>query len=326
MRSRSSRWRSSRAGTARAAGAGAGDRLPGVVLVTGASSGIGRATVLALARPGAVLAVCARGREALDAVAAEARLRGARVHVLPLDVGDDAAVEDAVAEVVRREGRLDAVVHCAAVVAYGDLTEVPADVYEQVVRTDVLGTANVARHALRRFRAQEAGTLVLLGSVLGHITAPWMSAYGLSKWAVRGLGRTLVVENRPYPRIHVRLVSPGGVETPVYRRAATYLGRHGKPPLPVYRPGTVAARVVAVLARPAAARRDTQVGWANPVMVAGFTLLPGVYDALVGPALRLLGLDRRQVADTSGNVDDLSADSDPTGDDAPARRRTRESR
>ncbi|MEJ5944013.1 SDR family NAD(P)-dependent oxidoreductase [Pseudokineococcus basanitobsidens] len=310
----------------RAAGTGGPEGLPEVVLVTGASSGIGRATALALARPGAALALAARGQQGLDAVAADCRARGARVSTHALDVGEDAAVEAAVAEVARREGRLDAVVHCAAVVAYGDLTEVPAEVFDRVVRTDVLGTANVARHALRRFRAQDAGTLVLLGSVLGQITAPWMSAYGTSKWAVRGLARTLVVENRPWRDVHVRVVSPGGVETPVYRRAATYLGRHGKPPLPVYRPGTVADRVLRVLARPAAAQRDTRAGWANPLMVAGFTLLPGVYDALVGPLLRLLGLDRRPVQDTEGNVMAPSERTDPDGRQEPARRRTRAAR
>lgn len=226
-------------------------------------------------------------------------------------------------------------VHSAAVVAYGDLTEVPAEVFERVVRTDVLGTAAVARHALRRFRAQGEGgrgegTLVLLGSVLGQVTAPWMSSYVTSKWAVHGLARTLQQENRPWRRVHVRLVSPGGVETPVYRRAATYLGRHGKPPLPVYDPATVADRVVRVLARPAAAQRDTRAGWGNPFLRLGFAALPGVYDAAVGPLLRLLGLDRRRVEDTPGNVLDPSpapsSPEDPTGRDELARRRTGTSR
>ncbi|WP_298988726.1 SDR family oxidoreductase [uncultured Pseudokineococcus sp.] len=300
--------------------------LPRVVLVTGASSGIGRATALRLARPGAVLALAARGREGLEAVAADCRAQGARATTHPLDVADDDAVAACVADVVRREGRLDAVVHSAAVIAYGDLTEVPAEVFERVVRTDVLGTAAVARHALRRFRAQEEGTLVLLGSVLGQVTAPWMSSYVTSKWAVHGLARTLQQENRPWRRVHVRLVSPGGVETPVYRRAATYLGHHGKPPMPVYDPATVADRVVRVLARPAAAQRDTRAGWGNPFLRLGFVALPGVYDAAVGPLLRLLGLDRRRVEDTPGNVLEPSPDADPTSRDQLARRRTRTSR
>ena len=305
---------------------GGADDLPRVVLVTGASSGIGRATAVRLARPGAALALVARGEQGLAAVAAECRELGARVSTHPLDVADDAAVEACVADVVRREGRLDAAVTSAAVVAYGDFTEVPADVFERVIRTDVVGTANVARHALRRFREQGDGTLLLMGSVLGQIAAPWMSPYSTSKWAVRGFARGLVIENRPYRDVHVRVVSPGGVETPVYRRAATYLGRHGKPPFPVYAPETVADRVVRVLAKPATAQRDTRAGWANPVMVAGFTLLPGVYDAAVRPALWLLGIDRKRVADTSGHVFDPSERSEPQGVDAPARRRTRAAR
>ncbi|WP_299036348.1 SDR family oxidoreductase [uncultured Pseudokineococcus sp.] len=302
------------------------DDLPRVVLVTGASSGIGRATALRLARPGGVLALAARGEEGLAAVAAQCRELGARVSTHALDVGDDAAVEACVADVVRREGRLDAAVTSAAVVAYGDFTEVPAEVFDRVLRTDVLGTANVARHALRRFREQGDGTLLIMGSVLGQISAPWMSAYTTSKWALRGLARALVIENRPHRDVHVRVVSPGGVETPVYRRAATYLGRHGKPPFPVYAPETVADRVVRVLAKPASARRDTRAGWANPVMVAGFTLLPGVYDALVRPGLSVFGLDFRRVADTTGHVFTPSERAEPRGEDAPVRRRTRAAR
>ena len=329
--------RSSDGHAPRAVGQGAGPRgrlddLPRVVLVTGASSGIGRATALRLARPGAVLALVARGRQGLDAVATDCRARGADGEVHALDVGDDAAVGRAVADVVRRHGRLDAVVHSAATIAYGDVVDVPVETFDAVVRTDVLGSVNVARHAVRQLRAQadarpgDGGTVVLLGSLLGHIAAPWMGSYTVSKWAVRGLARTLVVENRPYPGIQVRLVSPGGVETPVYRRAATFIGRHGKPPFPVYAPETVAERVVGTLARPRAARRDQQVGWANPVVIAGFTALPGVFDTLVRPLLRVFGLDGRTVATTTGNVHTPSDRSDPTGDDAPRRRRTRDSR
>lgn len=315
--------------TAFAGSPGGGDGLPRVVLLVGASSGIGRSTALQLARPGAVLALAARGREGLEAVAAECRERGARVSVHPLDIADDGAVAACVAELVRLHGRLDACVHSAAIVAYGDFTEVPTEIFDRVVATNVTGAANVARHALRAFREQGEGTLVVVGSVLGKIVTPWMSSYSTSKFAIHAFVRALQIEQRSFPGVHVNLVSPGSVETPVYRRAATYAGRHGKPPWPVYRPETVASRVVRILAAPGAARRETRVGWANPVMVAGFTYLPGLFDVLVRPMMSVLGLDRRHVGDTTGNVlepSGTSPTSEGTATGAPARRRTRESR
>jgi hypothetical protein len=126
-----------------------------------------------------------------------------------------------------------------------------------------------------------------------------MSSYVTAKWAVHGLVRTLQIEARSEPGIAVSLVSPGGVDTPVYRQAGTYLGWHGRPPPPVDSPERVARAVVAAVARP---RRETSVGLGNPVAVLGFRLLPGAYDRLVTPLMRLGGISRDAAPPTSGNV------------------------
>ena len=271
-----------------------------VVIVTGASSGIGRATARSLAEQGDRLVLASRSAVGLDDVRRECEDRGASaVLVVPTDVGDRAAVDRLFAAAVTRFGRVDAVVHAAAVLAYGRFEEVPADVFDRVQLTNVTGTANVARAALQTFAGQDTGRIVVLGSVVGKIAAPLMSSYVTSKWAIQGLVRTLQIEARKTPGVDITLVSPGGVDTPIYLLAGNYTGNGGRPPPPVDSPEKVARVVVRALARP---RREASVGAANAVIVAGFRLLPGVYDAIVSPLLERAALSRVPVPAGPGNV------------------------
>jgi NAD(P)-dependent dehydrogenase (short-subunit alcohol dehydrogenase family) len=131
-------------------------------------------------------------------------------------------------------GPIDGVVHAAAVLAYGRFVDVPQDVFDRTLATNITGTANVAREALHLFQVQESGSLVVLGSVLSKMAAPLMSPYGTSKWAVHGLVRTLQIEAREMTGITISLVSPGGVNTPIYNQAGSYTGHPGHPPPPVF--------------------------------------------------------------------------------------------
>jgi short-subunit dehydrogenase len=273
---------------------------PRTVIVTGASSGIGRATAHLLADQGARLVLAARSPESLELTRQECVGRGAAgVLVVPTDVADADEVERLFARASGELGTVDGVVHAAAVLAYGRFVDVPRDVFDRTLATNITGTANVARQALRTFQVHERGSLVVLGSVLSKMAAPLMSPYGTSKWAVQGLVRTLQIEARQMPGIEVSLVSPGGVNTPIYDQAGSYTGHPGHPPPPVYSPERVARRVVAALDQP---ERDANVGVANRLMVLGFRALPGVYDGLVGPMMRLLGQSRAAVDDHPGNV------------------------
>ena len=272
-----------------------------VVLVTGASSGIGMATALALAERGEHVALLARSEDPLDRVARSCQDAGAAsVTVVRADVGRDEEVRWAVEAVVAENGRLDAVVHSAGVVAYGRTEEVPVDVVDGVLRTNVSGAFNVVRHVLPGMRARDRGTIVLVGSVIGHIAVPTMSPYVVSKWAVRALARQLQLENRDRDGIHIAYVAPGGVDTPIYLQGASTLGMVGRPPPPVDPPERVAAAILRLLDRP---RAQTQVGYANGVIRLGFAALPRVYDRLVGVLFPIAALDRTTApARTDGNV------------------------
>ncbi len=272
-----------------------------VVLVTGASSGIGEAVCLAAAARGDHVVLLARGRGALERVAEQCdRLGAASTLVTPADIGDDAAVAAAVSVAVARHGRLDVVVSCAGVVAYGSLAEVPADVFDGVITTNVLGPVNLARHVLPVLRDQDAGSVVLVGSVIGHAAVPDMAAYVVSKWGLRGLVRQLRVDNRDRPGIRIGYVAPGGVDTPIYLQAATYGDSVGRPPFPVASPERIANRVLAAADH---AWRGGQVGIANQVIRLGFRTVPWAYDRLVGPLFAVAAQDQvTPVVRGPGNV------------------------
>ncbi|MBL8928640.1 MAG: SDR family NAD(P)-dependent oxidoreductase [Kineosporiaceae bacterium] len=275
-------------------------RLHGrVVLITGASSGIGRATALRLARAGARLVLVARSADELEDVVRECRSVAASSLPVVADVADPGDVERAMQAAETEFGGLDAVVHSAGVAGYGRLEQIPAEVFDAVVRSTFTGTVTVLRAAVQRFRARREGRIVVLGSVLGQIAVPQMSPYVASKWGVHGLVRSTQQELRDEPDVHLSLISPAGVDTPIYTRAATYLGRHGRPVPPVRSADSVAAQVVRALVAP---RREIR-GITSSALVAAFRLAPAAFDAVAGPALRAVGMSRRDgVPPTPGNA------------------------
>lgn len=217
------------------------------------------------------------------------------------DIGDPGAADDLVARVLGRHGRIDVLVHTAAVMGYGSVEEMPAEVFTAVVDTAVHGTVHLARAVLPVMRAQHAGTFIGVNSLLGSVTVPRMGAYAASKWGQRAVLRTLQQETRDEPGVSVCIVSPGSVNTPIYYQAANYTGHVVRPPWPVLAPERVAAAIMRLADRP---RRHVSVpvGPGNPLIIAGFRLLPLVYDRLVGPLLRLAVLSRTRLRPTSGTV------------------------
>lgn len=195
-----------------------------VVAITGASSGIGRETALRYSARRARLVLAARSEGALRDVADECRAAGAdAVVVAPTDISDAAQVRDMFDLAIEMFGHVDVAAQCAAITAFGRFEDVPPEVFDAIIATNLLGAANVARTALQHFQERGAGQLVLVGSLLGVTAVPYQSAYVASKFAICGLVRALRQENRHLPGVRVHGIYPGPVDTPVYASAGNYL-------------------------------------------------------------------------------------------------------
>lgn len=255
------------------------------VVITGASSGIGRETALRYGRRHARLVLASRSEGALRRVADEAMDAGATdVVVHPTDISDAGQVQQLFDVAVDTFAHVHVAVQCAAITAFGRFEDVPPDVFEAVIGTNLLGSVNVARSALTQFHAQDAGQLVLVGSLLGVTAVPYQSAYVASKFAICGLVRALRQENRERPEVRVHGVYPGPVDTPVYRDAGTFSGQTPRVPPTADAPAVIAAAIVRAAERNHSSER--QVGWFNLPAIAAYRLLPNVFDALIGPLVR----------------------------------------
>lgn len=164
-----------------------------VVWITGGGSGIGRSLALAFAEEGATVAVSGRRQERLELVATEIEGKGGKALAVPCDVTDEASVESAVQRVVETFGRLDVAVANAGFSVAGKIEKLSAEDWRRQLDVNVVGLAMTARHSIPHLK-ENAGRLVLVGSVSGMIATPGIGAYSASKYAVRAIGQTLAVE------------------------------------------------------------------------------------------------------------------------------------
>ncbi|MCT7661115.1 SDR family NAD(P)-dependent oxidoreductase [Mycobacterium deserti] len=272
-----------------------------VVVIMGASSGIGKETALRYAHRRARLALAARSEETLRQVAAECRDAGAvDVVVQGTDIADADQVQRLFDMAIARYGRVDVVVQCAAITTFGRFEDVPVEVFDGVIRTNLLGAANVARSALNHFQQQQSGHLVLIGSLLGVTAVPYQSAYVASKFALCGLVRSLRQENRQVPGVKVHGIYPGPVDTGVYATASNFYGRTPRVPPTAVSPSTIVEAIVRATDRQTSSER--QVGWMNRPAIMAYRLLPSLYDAMVGPFLRAVAFTDEPTEASNGNA------------------------
>ncbi|WP_430781632.1 SDR family NAD(P)-dependent oxidoreductase [Actinoplanes sp. G11-F43] len=249
-----------------------------VVLVTGASSGIGRATALAFAGRGTSLVLASRSAPALAAVERDCVSRGARVLTVPTDIADPAAVDRLAGSAVERFGRIDVWVEAVAVGVAGPLTSAPVDEIRRLVDVNVFGTTLCARAAMTVFRKQDHGTLIIVGSLLSIFPNPMIPLYSMAKFAVRGLALNLRQEVAGHPRIRVGLVLPGPVDTPFFVRAANHTGRELRAIPPAYAPERLAATIVASARHP---RRQATAGVVGHLALAAYRIAPHLTETVV---------------------------------------------
>jgi 3-oxoacyl-[acyl-carrier protein] reductase len=209
-----------------------------VGLVTGAGRGAGFAIARALAGQGMAVGLLARGRERLDAAAAEIERAGGRALALVGDVRSWSDVEGRVAELVDRFGRLDLLVNNAAARGRGPAESVPLEEWRAAIETNLIGAYHCARAAIPHLRAAGGGWIIGIGSGAGRRGYAGMSAYSASKFGLLGLNESLAEELREH-RIKVSTILPGSIATGAHAPGARYI-----------EPEDVAQAVLALLAQP----------------------------------------------------------------------------
>lgn len=275
-------------------------RLEGsVVVLTGATSGIGRATAHAFAEHRARLVLAARDAEALDTVVRECAKRGGTALAVPTDITDADSIEHLADRAVATFGRIDTWVNAAAVLVVGTLDTLPVRDIDQLIATNVRGTLLAARAALKQFRRQEGGVLIDVSSVLGIVPNPYVPAYSMSKFAVRGLSLALHHARPQHPGVRVSVVLPGPMDTPMFDRAANHAGRRPRSVPPACAPERAAAAIVRCARRP---RRQVTVGASAKLIALGVRVIPSFTEWAVARYSGTMLLKRDPAPETEGGI------------------------
>jgi len=230
-----------------------------VIVITGASSGIGLTTARKAAKAGAAVVLVARNEQALQAVAEEINALGGRAHAVAADVGDAEAVEAAARAAIARFGGFDTWVNVAGVGLYGDLAKVSLADHEQLFRTNYFGVVHGSLEAVRHLKdKRDGGAVINVGSVLSDVAVPLLGAYSASKHAVKGFTDALRTELiRDGAPVSVTLVKPSSISSPFTDHARNYMDAAPKVPPPIYAPEVVADSILYAATHPV---RQTTVG------------------------------------------------------------------
>lgn len=268
-----------------------------VVVLTGASSGIGRAAALMFAARRAKLVLAARDGAALELVVKACEQRGAQAIAVPTDVRDEASLEALRDAAVDRFGRIDVWINDAAVYMMGPLESTPLEAVRDLLATNVMGVLQGARAALVQFRAQGHGTLINMGSLAGKTTYAQAGAYCASKHAVHAIHECLRQELIG-TGIDTCLIVPGTVDTPFFQHAANYSGREIIAMRPIVPPERVAAAIVACAEHP---KREVMVGLAPRLMTIFARIAPRLFERFQPKMIMRDHLGRAGVPSDPGN-------------------------
>src|SRR4051812_31268351 len=259
-----------------------------VVVITGASAGVGRATVRAFAQQGADVGLLARGLDGLEGARREVEAAGGRALVVPVDVADAAQVEAAAEQVERELGPIDVWVNNAMVSVFSPVSELLPDEVRRVTDVTYHGVVYGTMSALKRMRARNRGTIVQVGSALAYRGIPLQAAYCGAKHAIQGFTEALRCELlHDGSAVHVTMVQLPAMNTPQFEWVRSRLPRQPQPVPPIYQPEIAADAIVWAASH---RRRELSVGAPTAIAIWGNKVASGLADRY----LAATGFDAQQ--------------------------------
>lgn len=270
-----------------------------VIVITGASTGIGRATALKCAQQNTKLVLSGRREDALQALAQECEKLGGRALSVVADVTDNAQVEQLVQKAISHFGGVDVYVNNAAVTLFGRIEDAPYEAYRKVIDTNLFGYIHGARAVIPHFREKQKGSLINVSSMVGKIGSPYLSAYCISKSGILGLSDSLRMELQDVPGIHVSTVLPASIDTPLFQHSANFTGRAIKPMPPIYSADEVADAIVMLIQQP---QREVYVGGAGRRMSMLHTFFPALAERLFARQVSKTHFQDKPALQSPGNL------------------------
>lgn len=270
-----------------------------VVVITGASSGIGRATARAFAEQGARLVLAARNESALRDTAGECAMLGAHSLVLPTDVTDPIAMTDLARKTVEAFGRIDIWINNAGVGLFGPFVKASIDEHRRVVEIDLLGAMNGAAAVLPWFLRQHRGVMISTVSIGGMLPVPFAAAYTAAKFGLRGFLAALRQELAEEPQIRICGIFPAEVDTPGFAHGANVSGVELRPAWPIFPPEAVANAMVRTALHP---RDEVPVGWPTRLVRIGYGVAPRTSERITGAVFRRFMKNAPKAGRRDGNL------------------------
>jgi NAD(P)-dependent dehydrogenase (short-subunit alcohol dehydrogenase family) len=250
--------------------------MPEVVVVTGASAGVGRAVVRELAAGGASVGLVARGEAGLEGARADVERLGGRALVVPADVADHDQVEAAAARIESELGPIDVWINNAMATILAPLSEIAPEEFRRSTEVTYLGSVWGTMAALRRMRPRDRGTIVQVGSALAYRGIPLQAPYCGAKHALQGFLESLRAELlHEGSGVHVSMVQLPALNTPQFTWARTRMPKEPQPVPPIYQPEVAAKAIVWAARNP---RRELMVGWPTVKAILGNAVAPGLAD------------------------------------------------
>ena len=244
------------------------------VVITGASSGIGRSTAILLAKSGANIIIAARREKLLQEVVDQCKRHGVKAFYLLVDVTKIDNVQALFEFALSHLGSIDIWINNAGVGSVGEFTKTPIEVHERVIQTNLLGYLYGAYVVIPYFKDKKQGILINNISLGAFIANPYAVAYSASKFAVRGYSEALRAELVDYPQIHVCDIYPSFVDTPGIEHAANFSGKKLRPAPPIFDPDKIAEIIVQVCESP---KPTTLVGASGRVARLSHALMPNLF-------------------------------------------------